>query len=558
MSAANAIDLTGAATVTDVAIVGCGPVGELLGILLGQKGHSVVIFDKWPQPYALPRAVHFDDEIARVLAFAGVGAQAAAISEPADTYEWRNAAGQTLLKFDWQGNGPSGWPTANMMSQPDLENVLRRRLDQLPNVGVRRGEEVIELSKESDGVTVVTQDTVAALRTIRARYVVGCDGANSFVRNHMKTATIDLGFFYDWLILDVIPHEPRVFNPVNLQICDPERPVTVVSGGPGRRRFEFMRLPHETVQELNSVERAWQFLARWEITPDNAVLERHAVYTFAARWADAWRDGRLLLAGDAAHLMPPFAGQGMCSGMRDAANLAWKLDFVLNGTSPDSLLDSYSPERSGHVQNAIGTSVAMGNVICVTDPEAVAQRDAVMVAGGGAPEKVLPPIPPPTLGGGIVHRLPDGTQQPGSGMLGMQANVARGERIGRFDELVGTGFVVLCTTDVRNGLSYEHAAFLDSIGAHVATIVPPGQPHVRGYGDEVADVDLAYLPVFARSGYGAAVVRPDFYLFGTAATAADLHLLIDDLRSQLTARPPLPSENAERSRLERQAPSVLA
>ena len=150
-----------------------------------------------------------------------------------------------------------------------------------------------------------------------------------------------------------------------------------------------MRLPGETLDELNSAETAWRLVGEFGLTPENAVLERHAVYTFRARWCDRWRDGRLLLAGDAAHLMPPFAGQGMCAGLRDAENLAWKLDAVLGGKAPDSLLDTYGSERIGHVRHFIDLSVGLGRVICVTDPVAAAARDARMKAALEHPELAL-------------------------------------------------------------------------------------------------------------------------------------------------------------------------
>ena len=193
----------------------------------------------------------------------------------------------------------------------------------------------------------------------------------------MDVTTTDLGFEYDWLIVDMLLHEPLDLEARAWQWCRPERPTTVIPGGaPHRQRWEFMRLPGETIDELNTAETAWRLVGEFGLTPENAVLERHVVYTFRARWCDQWRDGRLLLAGDAAHLMPPFAGQGMCAGLRDAENLAWKLDAVLGGKAPDSLLDTYGPERIGHVRHFIELCVGLGRVICVTDPEAAAARDA--------------------------------------------------------------------------------------------------------------------------------------------------------------------------------------
>ena len=158
---------------------------------------------------------------------------------------------------------------------------------------------------------------------------MGCDGANSTVRDLLGVTFDDRGFYYDWLVVDVALHEPRVFDPPNLQVCDPRRPTTVVSGGPGRRRWEFMCLPGETLDTLDEEAAAWAFLDPWDVRPDNATMVRHAGYRFRARWATRWHEGRIFLAGDAAHQTPPFAGQGMCAGLRDAANLAWKLDYVL-------------------------------------------------------------------------------------------------------------------------------------------------------------------------------------------------------------------------------------
>jgi 2-polyprenyl-6-methoxyphenol hydroxylase-like FAD-dependent oxidoreductase len=314
----------------DVAIIGLGPVGGVLACLLGRRGHSVVVIERHASPYPLPRAVHFDHEVARILQACGLGPELGVITEPADVYEWRNGSGQVLLRFATQEAGGSGWPSSNMFSQPALEAVIERAVTTLPAVSVRRGWQLEGMEETAESVALTIRRTMVVHEadgrrdaeptggtdTIDARYVVGCDGANSTVRELLGIEMTDLGFYYDWLIVDVALREPRVFDPSNVQICDPARPTTVVSGGPGRRRWEFMRLPHESIDELNDAGRSWELLAPWDVTPRNATLERHAVYTFQAKWAENWRVGRVFLAGDAAHLTPPFAGQGLCAGLR--------------------------------------------------------------------------------------------------------------------------------------------------------------------------------------------------------------------------------------------------
>ncbi len=363
----------------DVAIVGYGPVGQTLAILLAQRGWRIGVFEKQPAPYPLPRAVHFDHEVARILQAAGLGEALPRLTEPADVYEWRNAKGETLLRIGSREAGLSGWPEANMFSQPELERALDARARALPNVAVHRGAEVVDLEARGESVEVTVQCDDRR-REVHARAVVGCDGANSFVRGRIGARVTDLGFFFDWLIVDVVPHEPRVWDPINEQICDPARPTTVVSGGPGRRRWEFMRLPSEEVADLNNEATAWRLLEPWRLDRTNATLERHAVYTFQARWVDDWRRGRIFLAGDAAHQMPPFAGQGMCSGIRDAANLAWKLDQWLRGTADERLLDTYASERIPQVRQVIEFSIELGKVICVPDRDQAAARDEAMIA----------------------------------------------------------------------------------------------------------------------------------------------------------------------------------
>jgi len=507
----------------DVAIVGYGPVGQTLAILLGQRGWQVGVFEKQPAAYPLPRAVHFDHEIGRILQAAGVAEPLAALTEAADVYEWRNAAGATLLRFDSKSAGLSGWPEANMFAQPELERLLDARARSLPTVEVHRGCEVVGVHPAAERVELRLAGADGTSAAVGARYAVGCDGANSFVRQHLGATVTDLGFFFDWLIVDILPHQPRVWRPLNVQICDPARPTTLVSGGPGRRRWEFMRLPDESIEDLNSEATAWRLLAPWGFTADNATLERHAVYRFQARWVDTWRQGRLLLAGDAAHQMPPFAGQGMCSGLRDAANLAWKLDLVLAAKAADALLDTYHSERVPHVRAVINFSMELGKVICVADPAEAAARDALMTAAVQEGQAVTPP-PPPALGPGLVLDA-----DPRAGQLFVQARVERGGATGRFDDVVGRGWTLLSASidpAAALGVDAEAAAFFASLGGTCAQV---------GSNGAVRDLDGRYAQWFEGAGVAVVLQRPDFYVFGTAPTPDRTPALVHRLRGALAA-----------------------
>jgi 2-polyprenyl-6-methoxyphenol hydroxylase-like FAD-dependent oxidoreductase len=487
----------------DVAIAGYGPVGKTLAILLGQLGRSVVVLERWPEPYPLPRAVHFDHEVGRILQSCGIGDELRLTTEPGEIYEWRNAAGQILLRFGRIGDGPSGWPLSSMFNQPALEALLDRQAYQLPSVEVRRGVEVAGLSEDSDGVTLHT----AHRGDVRARYVVGCDGANSTVGSIVDLPVHDLGYFYDWLVVDVILDEARVFEPLNLQICDPARPTTVVSGGPGRRRWEFMRLPHETLDELNEEHRAWQLLAPWDVHPGNARLERHAVYTFRARYAEQWRADRVLIAGDAAHLTPPFAGQGMCAGVRDAANLAWKLDLVLAGHAPESLLDTYQQERLPSARASIEFAMELGKVICVPDPAQAAARDQAMASAVGSEPAAVPDLPGPEAG--MIH-----PQSPHAGELFVQPRID-----GRlFDDVHGAGWRLVTMEDDLAAVDPGTLEWFESIGGR-AMVLDRADPVASGW--------------FAERDVTWALQRPDFYLYGTATDPTGASTLLSHLHSQL-------------------------
>jgi resorcinol 4-hydroxylase (NADPH) len=517
----------------DVAIVGYGPVGQATAIMLGRLGHRVGVFERWPRLYPRPRAVHYDDEIARVFQHLGIAAQLSQITEPATAYEWRNAEGQTLLVLGQSGPGISGWPSATMFTQPDLERILDETAKRVPSLIVHQGWEATDVSDLGDHVELaVRAGTVRGgewfasdeHRVVTAQYVIGCDGANSLVRERMSTGVHDLGFAFDWLIADTIPRDPSLLAGVNRQICDPVRPTTMVSGGPGRRRWEWMLLPGETREEVEQLEFVWELLAQSNVTEADVALERHAVYTFRARWAERWREGRLLLAGDAAHLMPPFAGQGMCSGVRDAVTLAWHLDLVLKGRAAPRTLDAYTSERLGHLQHAIAVSVELGKVICITDPAAAAVRDEQMLSAAAGPSGRPVQPPAPVLGPGILDDpgADDGAPR-AVGTVFPQGEVSIAGRKRLLEDEIGGGFALyVLDGDPASLLDEEVMAYLRALDA---TLV-----HISAE----MDIHDVYRAWFERHGCLAALVRPDFYVFATASIAEETCDAVRRLRTALS------------------------
>nr|AXL05927.1 3-(3-hydroxyphenyl)propionate hydroxylase [uncultured bacterium] len=541
----------GPRTDADVVVVGNGPVGATLSVLLARRGWRVTVLERRRRPYPLPRATSFDGETARLLAATGIGPDLGRITEPANGYQWQTASGATLLDMAFTTSGPYGWPDASTMHQPALEELIAARAAQLPRLTVLRGHEVVGIADGGDRVEVRALSDDGATRVLSAGWVVGCDGANSFVRDHLDVPVTDLGFSYEWLLCDVELRRPREFTPTNVQICDPARPTTLVGSGPGRRRWEFMRLPGESTAGLHKDETAWRLLAPFGVTPDTATLLRSTTYMFQASWAERWRVGRVLLAGDAAHLMPPFAGQGMCSGIRDVVNLAWKLDLTLRGLASESVLDTYTEERRAQAREAILASVQLGRLICVTDPVAAAERDAAVLAGrrGRTPTR---PEPAKPLTGGLLHRPPvpkavtgAGAVESPAGAVVPQGRVELRGRRGLFDEVVGRGFVLLTTYgDPRAVLGEDRLSFLADVDTRVVRLLPPGAPGEAAPGDSVdagiavVDVDDVYRPYLARFTATCLLVRPDHHVFGAAGRPEGVRALVDDLREQLLAPAP--------------------
>lgn len=498
---------------TDVAIVGAGPVGTLLAVLLGQKGHRAIVVEKHPVFYDRPRAVTYDHEIARIFGYLGIDSDDHPAIEQHDTlYYWKNAAGETLMEVDWNSMTDSGFRTRYWFNQPDLEQYLRNVAQQYEGVEIRCGWQVTDLIQDNDSATITVQGVADNVTdTIRAKYVVGADGANSFVREALGLAYEDRGFFYDWLIVDVLPHEMGEWNPAHWQLCDPKRPTTIVPGGPGRRRWEYMALPGEDLEELASEPKAWELLEPWGMTPENSELERTAVYRFRGACATEFHNGRGIIAGDSAHLMPPFAGEGMCAGIRDALALGWRLDLMLSGLASDELLASYSTERREHVNYYIDFSMMLGDVICITDEAEARKRDERMIAEHAESNDDPVDTDVAVLGPGLWVE-----GSPLAGELSVQGFVTHNRGTGRFDDIVGRGWTIIgWGTDPAEQVSEENQRIFEKLDATYVHLGPEGS------GAPYTDEDI-FQRWFQTGGHTFAVIRPDFY---TAATATDAQQL---------------------------------
>ncbi len=515
----------------DVAIVGYGPVGALLANLLGRDGLRVQAFERDREVYTLPRAVHFDHEVMRIFQSIGLRDTDFQFTAPILGYEFLNGAREILFRYGLsQERTHQGWRPDYMFHQPDLERVLRAVADERASVSVQLETEVTGLEEYADHVALEVRDLSLgadhdahargpATRTVRARIVVGCDGGGSFVRRRAGLTLDDLEFDEPWLVVDATVEKPPVelgLPPVPTQLCDPARPVTYVPVAGPYIRWEFMLLPGEIKEEMLRPERIEKLIAEWT-DPGAVTVIRAAVYDFHALVATHWNTGRVFLAGDSAHQTPPFLGQGLCAGIRDAANLAWKLRLVLEEAAAPELLASYQPEREPQVRALIGIAVSMGRVICTLDPQAAAARDTDFLSRR---DRTLDAPPFPGIGPG-VHQ--EGGEL--AGRLGLQARVQRpGGPVSLLDDAFGPGFTLIARGPVAPELSAAARDVLVRVGGTLVCMEP------------ALDLYGAYAGWLDRHRCDAVLVRPDHVVFGSARGSDAASTLLEELGGHLQPR----------------------
>ena len=474
----------------DVAIIGAGPVGSTLAAMLAKRGLSVVVLERDLDIYPLPRAAHLDAETVRNLREIGAWSDEPGWSIPNGGMDFLTADGRVLLRMTPRHESHHTVPQSNLFHQPTLDRLIRARAVEL-GVTLLLGHDVTAIHETGDRVRLDARTHDGRDVSVDAAWVVGCCGARSFLRRHMGVGQIDLDFDEPWLVVDVNVDDPTVEPPTRtVQVCDPARPHTIVPMPAPRQRFEFMLLPGETADDVNRPEVIEQWMAPY-LAPGRATVERSAVYTFHGLIAKEWRRGRLLLAGDAAHQMPPFLGQGMCSGIRDAVNLAWKLAAVRGGAD-ESLLDTYQLERSPHVQSIVESAVGLGRIICTLDPEQAAGRDQMMLAAREADPTDVGEAPMQTLSGTPLVRE-------SAGYLVSDGRI--GERL--FDDVLDGRWAVIVAA---NGLLTDDD--LDLVSRLGGTIIEAGAGSASRHLLDNADSDSV-------------VVRPDRIVFGKGRDALD-------------------------------------
>ncbi|MGP4085987.1 bifunctional 3-(3-hydroxy-phenyl)propionate/3-hydroxycinnamic acid hydroxylase MhpA [Streptomyces sp. KR55] len=518
-----------------VVIVGAGPVGVTAALLLARRGVRSVVLERHRDVYPLPRAVATDDEVRRILQAAGVHEEFAALARPANGLRLLDARHRLIAEFPRRPHGHHGFPQTSMFDQPELERLLREALARRSECEVRGGIEVTAVEQDADGPVRVTYRDGEGEHLLRADAVLGCDGAGSLTREAIGAVWEDLRFEESWTVIDVRTRaRVRSWEGVD-QVCDPHRPATFMRIGEDRYRWEFRLREGEHLDGPDGRKHLRELVAPWvDISyGDDFQLIRQAQYTFRARIADRWRHGRVFLLGDAAHLTPPFIGQGLCAGMRDAYNLTWKLARVLRDGADERLLDTYESERRPHARHVIRLAVATGWAMTGGQGGAAAIRRSLLAAACRVP--ALPAaaghrLSPRAGRGPLVRRRVRPGGRDLAGTFCPQPWVTADGRRTRLDDALGDSLAVLACAPLPPSVR----AVAEGIGARAVTTDSLG--------------DDGTLAAWLRDGRADAVLlRPDRIVLDTIPAGAGCFTDIATWAPLLcTTRRPVPDEQPTR------------
>lgn len=439
-------------------VVGGGPVGVAAAIACANRGFTVTVVEKATEIYDLPRAIVMDDEVQRALTLIGAGDGLAGVTSALPGAEFVDVAGTRIIGFDLPPGTVTGlgFPPVVRYYQPELESFLRSHA---VNVGVQflLGEEVESVSQSE----LAVEATLASGAVLSADWLIAADGAPSPIRKALGIRFDSQGFDQEWMVVDVRLYDGREpeLPPLVQQICDPARPSTFVPGHERFRRWEFQLQEGETRDEMVDPARVWQLLAPW-LTATDASIVRAVVYRFHGTVASALRVGRVFIAGDAAHQMPPFLGQGLCSGIRDAVNLAWKLELASSGRGGERLLDTYDEERRPHAAGVVAHAIDTGRLIDQLAGRGGEQADLESAYGG---QRAFPHL---------EHGMRAGDHL----LTGRQASNITLTDGRQLDTAAGDGFAIIVPSPEGPGSS----AALDEWRARGATIVEGSMPFADG------------------------------------------------------------------------------
>ncbi|EMT5708146.1 bifunctional 3-(3-hydroxy-phenyl)propionate/3-hydroxycinnamic acid hydroxylase [Klebsiella oxytoca] len=522
-----------------VAIAGAGPVGLTIANYLGQMGVSVVLIEKLESLIDYPRAIGIDDEALRAMQAVGLVDNVLPHTTPWHAMRFLTPKGRCFADIQPMTD-EFGWSRRNAFIQPQVDAVLYDGLSRFPHVRCLFSREVEAFSQNSDGVTLNVKGSGGERETVRADWLVACDGGASFIRRTLNIPFEGKTAPNQWIVID-IANDPLATPHVYL-CCDPVRPYVSAALPHGVRRFEFMVMPGETEAQLSEPHKMRQLLSKVLPDPDNVELIRQRVYTHNARIAERFRVDRVLLAGDAAHIMPVWQGQGYNSGMRDAFNLAWKLALVVNGKAGEALLDSYQQERRDHAKAMIDLSVTAGNVLAPPKRWHGAVRDGISWL-----LNYLPPVkryflemrfkPMPQYRDGALLAEGEGKTSPVGKMFIQPKVTLETGQVTLLDEVIGARFAIIAWgCNPRWGLNDEQIARWRAVGVRFIQVVPEVQIHcdqdnVPGV-IRVGDTQNRLKSWFAQHDTAIAVVRPDRFV-ATVAIPQTLGKKLNALASKM-------------------------